>query len=285
MDRRLLSRLARSLGACIPVLILLVTAGTGNASAARVPVNARAAALAALKQLMIGEHGTDHALGGQAPQATFGPKRVTSGDWSGYADDNTGSYTTVTARWQEPSVTCSATDSMAAFWVGIDGYGSASVEQDGSLAYCYQGSPFYYTWWEMAPRLPIQIVGESVKPDDQIDASVTRTGTKYVLKVSDTTTPGNTFTKYQNCAVKTCANASAEWVAEAPADTGGQYPLAEYTPWTVQGAAVKTTGKSGTISTFPDYVITMTGLTDTLAKPGPLNRAGNSFTDTWMAST
>lgn len=285
MDRRLPSRLARSVGACVPVLALLIVSGTGNVSAARVPVNARAAALATLKHLMLGEHGTDHAVGGQTVLGGFGPKKVTSGNWSGYADGSGRSYTTVTAQWKEPAVTCGSKNSMAAFWVGIDGYGSATVEQDGSLAYCDSGTPYYYTWWEMEPRDPIEFVGFAVRPGDEINASVTREGTKYILKVSDTTTPGNAFTKYQQCAAKTCVNDSAEWVAEAPAGPDGQYPLASFTPWTVQGATVKTWSQSGTISTFPDYFITMTEKDSTvLAKSGLLNHAGNSFADTWLAA-
>jgi Peptidase A4 family len=290
MDRRLPSRLARSLGACAPVLGLLIVTGAGNASAAPVPVNARAAALATLKHVVVGEHGTSHAPGGQAVQGSFGPKKVTSGDWSGYAD-NGRSYTTVTARWKEPSVTCGPDESMAAFWVGIDGYGSATVEQAGSLAYCYQGKPFYYTWWEMYPHNAIQIVGDSAQAGDQIDASVTtsaiKNGTKYILRVTDTTTPGNTFTKYRDCSSKKCDSYSAECVVEAPADPGsGQYPLAHFTPWTAEGATVKTAGQSGTISTFPDFFITMKSSAPpvVLAEPGPLNHAGDSFTDTWLAS-
>lgn len=287
MDRRVPSRLTRSVGACVLVLGLLIAAGMGNASAAPVPVNTRAAALSALKHLMIGKHGTDHALGGPTGLGGFGPKKVTSGNWSGYADDNGRSYTTVTAHWKEPTVTCpSKGDTMAAFWVGIDGYDSATVEQDGSLAWCDSGTPYHYTWWEMEPKYPIEFVSGGVKPGDQIEASVTRDGTKYTLKVSDTTTSGNSFTKYQYCAARTCADSSAEWVAEAPTRPDGkQYPLAKFTPWTVQGATVKTSSQSGTISTFPDYFITMTSDSTVLAKPGLLNHTGSSFTDTWLASS
>ena len=287
MDRRVPTRLARSVGACLPVLALLIATGMGNASAAPVPVNARAAALAALKHLMIGEHGTDHAASGQTVLGGFGPKKVTSGNWSGYADDSGRSYTTVTAQWEEPAVTCPPQgDTMAAFWVGIDGYDSATVEQDGSLAWCDSGTPYYYTWWEMEPRYPIEFVSGGVHPGDQIAASVTKDGTKYTLKVTDTTTSGNSFTKYRSCAAKTCAGSSAEWIAEDPTRPDGKlYPLAHFTPWTVQGATVKTSSRSGTISTFPDYFITMTAAPSTvLAKPGLLNHAGNSFTDTWLAS-
>jgi hypothetical protein len=288
MDRRLPSRLARSLGACAPVLGLLIASSTGSASAARVPGNARSAALAVLKHVVIGEHGTTHVVSTQADVGGFGPKKVHSGDWSGYADGNSENYSTVTAHWTEPTVTGCSTqsgDTMAAFWVGIDGYGSTSVEQDGSLAYCYQRKVYYYTWWEMYPSNGIQPVGTSVEPGDQITASVTRVGTKYTLKVIDAKHTDNSFTENETCAKKTCTNASAEWVAEAPTGTSGQYPLSDFGTWRISNATVKTSSQAGTISTFPDYFITMTSDSTVLAKPGPLNHSGSSFTDTWLASS
>jgi hypothetical protein len=276
---------------CVPVAALLIASVAGNASAARVPVNARAAALASLRHLMIGGPGASHAHGEHASVSGFGPKKVTSGNWSGYADDGGQSYSEVSARWREPAaVSCppesTGIDTMAAFWVGIDGYASASVEQDGTLAYCYKGSPYYYTWWEMYPTNAIQIFSSKVKPGDEITASVTRNGTKYTLKVTDFTTPGNTFTESQTCAVGTCDNSSAEWVAEAPVDvsTKKPYPLAKFGTWAVNGASVKSGTKSGTISTFPAYEITMTLLKTVLALPGPLNHTGNWFTDTWKSA-
>jgi hypothetical protein len=293
MARRLPSLLSRSLMACVPVFGLLVASGAGSASAAPVPINVPSAPLAALKHLMIGEHGTNRAVGGQTALGSFGPKKEESGNWSGYADDNSQGYTMVTARWKEPAIACTKTTppSVAAFWVGIDGYGSATVEQDGSLAYC-QGNadpnnpgPFYYTWWEMAPKDPIEYGGSSVEVGDQITASVTRIGTKYTLKVVDSPHSDNNFTKYQYCAAKTCVDSSAEWVAEAPTGPCGQYPLASFDRWQVSSASVESATKSGTISSFPDYVITMTAANKAvLAGPGTLNEAGNEFTDTWDAA-
>jgi Peptidase A4 family len=292
MERRPLS-LARCLIACLPVALLLVASGTGMASAARVPVNARAAALASLRHLMLGEHGTNRALGGQPIAGRFGPKKVTSHNWSGYADDGGKTYTLVTARWKEPSATCppKPTDpnTMAAFWVGIDGYASGSVEQDGTLAYCDQGKPYYYTWWEMAPKNAIQVVGNSVAPGDQITASVsarvTSTYTQYMLKVTDSNLahPKNSFTEYKTCGRGKCLNSSAEWIAEAPTGSKGQYPLAHFSTWAVNAASVKSGTSSGTISTFPAYQITMTANTTVLALPGSLNQAGDWFADTWKA--
>ena len=111
MHRRFTSFVAHVLAACVPVLGLAVAVGAGPASAARAPVNARTAALAALKHLKIGEHGTDHAVLGRSVRA-----RAQSTNWSGYADTQTSSrYTKVTGSWTEPRGTCGPKQSFAAF--------------------------------------------------------------------------------------------------------------------------------------------------------------------------
>jgi hypothetical protein len=42
---------------------------------------------------------------------------------------------------------CGRTTSLAAFWVGIDGYSSDTVEQDGTIIESYEGTVYYYDWW------------------------------------------------------------------------------------------------------------------------------------------
>src|SRR5205085_9114783 len=59
MHRRFTSFVAHVLVACVPVLGLVMAVGAGTASAAHSPVNARAAALAALRHLKIGQHPTN----------------------------------------------------------------------------------------------------------------------------------------------------------------------------------------------------------------------------------
>ncbi|MGO8884896.1 MAG: G1 family glutamic endopeptidase [Streptosporangiaceae bacterium] len=55
-----------------------------------------------------------------------GLTKVVSNNWSGYADTGS-SYSTVTGSWTESSVSCTSTTSLAAFWVGIDGFSSTSA--------------------------------------------------------------------------------------------------------------------------------------------------------------
>jgi Peptidase A4 family len=281
-------RLSVPLVACVATLGLMAALGSA-ASASTAPSRAaqRAEAVTiarnALKHLLVGWHGTNHAVTVRTPGIKASTP-VESTNWSGYADvDET--FSDVKGSWKEPSASCTSTTSLAAFWVGIDGYSSDSVEQDGTLIECLDSTAYQFSWWEMYPTNDIQVVGESVAAGDHITASVTRTGTSYKLKVKDATTPANSFTTTQTCS--DCDNSSAEWIAEAPCCSGSSvYPLSDFHSWTLTGGKVSTTAGSGVISTYPNYAITMIGSSgDTLAAPGPLNAAGKQFKDTWENST
>ena len=189
-----------------PALGLLVAFGpaagasTGTragATATSPSIRAAAVARQALRHLSIGQHAADHRVSG-ASSRVKGLSQVQSTNWSGYADTGRG-FSTVTGSWTEPSVSCTSQTSLAAFWVGIDGYSSPSVEQDGTLAECYGGAAYYYTWWEMYPANAIQVVGQTLRAGDSIVASVVRSGTSYTLKVTDPSRSADSFTTTQSC--------------------------------------------------------------------------------------
>jgi Peptidase A4 family len=286
MHRRPPRLLGRALVVCVPVLGLALALGpAAGASTAGASPSARAAAAArtALEHITVGWHNAFRRVSGSAA-GVKGLSQVQSTNWSGYADTGSG-FSTVTGSWTEPTATCSGrTTSLAAFWVGIDGYSSSSVEQDGTLVECYRGTAYYYTWWEMYPTNAIQVVGTSLRAGDAISASVVRSGSSYTLKVTDSTHTANSFTITQTCSG--CANSSAEWIAEAPSGSSGVEPLSNFHSWAESGATVKAGSTSGVISSFTDDEITMidsSGLTKAL--PGALNSAGNGFSVTWERSS
>ena len=132
----------------------------------------------------------------------------------------------------------------------------------------------------MYPTNSIQVVGSSVQPGDSISASVVRSGSSYTLKVTDSSHSANSFTTTQTCS--SCANSSAEWIAEAPSGSGGVLPLSNFHSWTLSGATVN----SGVISSFTDDEITMINSSGQVkAQPGSLNGSGNGFSVTWVRST
>src|SRR6266704_2188225 len=149
-----------------------------------------------------------------------------STNWSGYAA-TTGTYTSVSASWTEPTGTCSRGSQYSSFWVGLDGYSSGSVEQTGSEVDCSGSRPQYYAWYEMYPN-PSVSYSNTVRPGDQFSALVTYTGgSSFSLHIQDITqgwshtTPGT---------LAGAARSSAEVIVEAPCCTagGGILPLADF---------------------------------------------------------
>jgi Peptidase A4 family len=214
---------------------------------------------------------------------------VASFNWSGYADAATNSipaFSSVSAKWKTPTLSCTAQDSLTSEWVGLDGFNSSTVEQDGTLGWCFLGFATYYTWWEMFPAGTVT-VGTTLMPGDVISASVSRSGTTYTLSVQDSTNPANSFTRFASCSVQ-CLDASAEWIAERPAfSTTGIAPLARYGTWKVTNAQETYHGATGGISAAPSYFpISMEDSTESyfLSTPGPLYAGGTAFTTTWHNS-
>jgi hypothetical protein len=289
MTARLPRFLTYSLAATIPAMGLAIGLGTaaGASTTAAAPAAsqaaaARTAAKAAIEHLVIGQHSANHRVGA-ARSGAKGLTDVTSTNWSGYAD--TGSnFSQVSSSWTEPTPSCSSrTEQLAAFWVGIDGYASSSVEQDGTLIECYEGTAYQYSWWELYPTNDIQVVGESVAAGDKITASVVRSGSSYTMAVTDSTHSANSFSTTQTSSGD--ANSSAEWIAEAPSGSSGVYPLAKFSTWTASSDAVTEGSTAGTISSFTDDQITMdTSSGATEATPSALNSSGNSFSVTWDRS-
>ena len=156
------------------------------------------------------------ALTGTAAAApVFAATNFSGGNWGGYV--SFGSFTSATAGWTEPSVTCTSTNDLFAPWVGIDGDGSSTVEQVGVATDCSSGSPRYQAWYEMYPAAPVYY-DEPVSAGDKITATVTRTGTgtgTYQLVISDIT-QGWTKTATKSLSAK---HSSAEAIIESPTDS------------------------------------------------------------------
>jgi len=215
-----------------------------------------------------------------------GTTSVGSYNWSGYADSSTtaNTFTGVSATWRQPATQCSPEQELTAYWVGLDGFSNATVEQDGTLAYCFEGVAYYYTWWEMFPGASVT-VGSTVQPGDVIAASVERRATSYTLALRDYTNPANSFSTVQSCT--TCTNESAEWIAERPAFPIGITPLAYFRNWTPVGAVQTSSGAKGPISAGPNPTqITMFDATQTypLDKVSGLIAGGSSFVAHWLNS-
>ncbi len=217
------------------------------------------------------------------------PGAVQSSNWSGYAVTGT-SFTKALGSWVVPKVTNCSTNpnSYSSFWVGIDGYSDTTVEQIGTDSDCNGTTPVYYAWYEFYPNAAVLISGITVTPGDNMGATVSFAGSTFTLKINDHTT-GKIFTK--SGTLSGALRTSAEWIAEAPSDSLGILPLADFTKvsmgidytsvndtdWAVDSAV------TGPISDFGSVVekITMVNGAITKAQPSALTTDGSSFKVTW----
>lgn len=228
-----------------------------------------------------------------------------STNWSGYAV--TGSnFTQVTGSWIVPASSCAAGSSAeyAAFWIGLDGWNSNSVEQTGTDSDCSNGTPSYYAWYEFYPE-PSYYAGRmtNLKPGDVMTASVSYNSSKtqFTATITDTTSGATYTATYSPSRFRggTPARSSAEWIAEAPSGYVGRkievLPLADFNviklgpdftlPADAQTATIGT-GSPASIGSFGANVNSTTMVTDTspsapMATPSPLTSDGTSFYVTW----
>jgi hypothetical protein len=224
---------------------------------------------------------------GQVKVGVAGTTKAQSTNWSGYANtsSSTGAFTKVSGSWVTPKIQkCTKEDQLTSEWVGLDGFNTGTVEQDGTLDWCFQGKQIYFTWYEMFPAPTIE-VGKTLKPGDKITASVSRKGTAYTLAVTDSSTKSASFSVKKSCAAATCLDKSAEWIAERPSFSTGFAPLVDFGKWKVTNGKVTEKGKAGKIGSFSNDAITMIDSTGTynLATVSALS-GGNSFTATWKDS-
>jgi len=164
-------------------------------------------------------------------------------NWSGYAVTRAnGAVTDVKSSWIVPAVACSgAPGGYAAFWTGIDGWTSSTVEQIGTDSDCVnlEGNqsdvPTYYAWFEFYPQ-DAYLIGsysgsgvcesDCVFPGDTISAEVKfsgsgsgsggfrhRAGERFTVTITDET-QGWTFTT--SATVPGAKQSSAEWITETP---------------------------------------------------------------------
>jgi len=170
--------------------------------------------------------GAQPAVGSRAMVGGTGTT-TTSVNWAGYDDSTDGPFGAVTATWVQPRVrTTGATFSDAAFWVGLDGDNSNTVEQIGTEGWS-EGVAGYDAWYEMYPLYPVTI-DMSIHAGDVMTGTVTwAQPASFTLTLVDHTT-NQTFSTGQLMSIPPTL-ASAEAIAEAPSDDWGDVlPASDY---------------------------------------------------------
>jgi hypothetical protein len=204
-------------------------------------------------------------------------------NWSGYAVAASTSpstdisptgvtVTSVSGSWVVPKATCTGRSTQyAAFWIGIDGWYSPTVEQIGTDSDCSSGEPQYYAWYEFYPLDSYYACPTSTRrfqqsacplknlsPGDTMTASVVYNASNgtFTATIEDVTKGSSTtFTTIYtpNRETGTPQLSSAEWIAEAPCCTnsGGTLPLSDFGMIAFQSAdAVVNGSASSPIGSF-----------------------------------
>jgi hypothetical protein len=237
------------------------------------PITAAAGATAALAGIDFAPHSTTakaHSIGAS------GLKFASSTNWGGYAAAS-GTYTSVTSTWVEPSASCGSSTTYASFWGGLDGYSSSSVEQTGTMVECYGGTAYQYSWYEMYPANPVYF-SNTMTAGDTIVSKVSATSSGvFTLYLADSSRGwSHTVTKTNS----SLARSSAEVIAEAPY-SGGVLPLANFGTVTFNSSYVN----GGTLGASNPTSITMaTSSGTTKASVSSISSSGTSFSMTWHHS-
>jgi hypothetical protein len=215
------------------------------------------------------------AVQGAAANAANAPA-ATSENWAGYASaGGAGTFTSVSASWAEPSVTCGAPTTFSSFWVGLDGDGTNSVEQTGTDADCDGGVAAYQGWFEMFPNAPV-FYDDPVEPGDAMTASVVAGGGgAFTLTLTDST---RGWTQTADQTSDTAELGSAEVIAEAPSSgTGTVLPLSDFGIVSFTGVTVDQTD----IGNENPSALTMVSAGNVTEATPSVLAGGSAFTVTW----
>ena len=275
----------------VPVTLALAvgSALAAGAAASASPVSGHAGPVHVIPgRPMIGSAAPGPAI---RPDASSGTLNVVkSSNWSGYAAHlpRKHVYHSVSASWVQPRARCAGNttgnDEFAAFWVGLDGYNSTSVEQTGTDSDCAGATgttPTYYGWFEMFPAAPV-VFKNPVLPGDHMSASVTFTGVeKYTLVLTDATRHWTRTIVRRN---PNLARSSAEVITEAPSSgaTGAVLPLADF--GTVRYSLIRVNGVVLNKAT-PSRIVMYDAGGLPQDSTSLLGNAGGAFSNTWIRSS
>ena len=217
---------------------LLASSGVGAATASATASN-KSTALYSSPALAGAEVASStRSIGHTVPHAT-----QSTPNWAGDVVEG-GIYSSATTSFVVPRmVTCSPPENdSAVFWVGIDGWGNQTVEQDGVTDSCNMGVPHYYAWWETYPTNSGPLLSVRISPGDSVTASVAyQGGGTYKFEVADSTS------KTSQSVIESAPNglnSSAECIAEDPGGAGSSlvpyanYGTAQFTNCTANGHSI-----------------------------------------------
>ncbi|MBV8160479.1 MAG: hypothetical protein JO265_06110 [Acidimicrobiia bacterium] len=234
----------------------------------------------------VGGGPTTHAVSAPSPDSVgLAPEhdpmqRVRFGlakNWAGYIAHG-GPFSSVSTTWTEPSVSCTGNNSAVASFAGLDGSGSPTVEQIGTVAMCAGGGVAHFAFFEMFPKAAVGI-NHPVSAGDTLTATVVANSpSSFTLSLVDS---GKWQFSTQQTARKRAQRASAEAITEAPTLRGkGIVNLADFGTINYSG----TTVNGSPIGNFNPEAVTMVSNSGaTKAQPSALS-GGTAFSVTFVHS-
>ncbi|MBR7839591.1 hypothetical protein KDL01_40440 [Actinospica durhamensis] len=199
---------------------------------------------------------------------------VESSNWSGYAATGaSGAFTSVSASWTQPTLTCTSKTTYSSYWVGLDGYSNSALEQTGTEADCIGGKATYGAWWEVLPASE-SAYSVTVKAGDSLSASVVYNGSSsFTMTLTDSTQGWTKTTTHAGSSG--FANSSAEVIAEATEVNGSIAKLSDFGTASFTNA----TADGNSLGSYSPNEIIMEGSKDVKAQPSSIS--GGSFSVAW----
>ncbi len=225
----------------------------------------------------------------------------TSNIWSGYAITSAASapeYAWIYGEWTVPraySESTFAAYDVSTLWVGLDGYGTAGVVQDGTnqntlTAFWVQTSS-YFAWTEWYPAYSQTVSNFPVNPGDDVRMWTWVMDKNQHYSTNPTVGWFYLWNVTQNVAVESSTTApsgttfnghTAEWIMERNSVLGGTIPeLAQYAPVKLTNAlAVDLSGADHYYTSDNSHQVTMVDNSsgDVLSKVAPVNSSTMQFT-------
>jgi hypothetical protein len=198
------------------------------------------------------------------PQLHVHTTQVKSLNWAGYGIK--GPAHQATATFVVPEVTCAPHKiwQQMSIWVGLDGWGSHTVEQTGVDVGCQTGSIVTQVWTEMYPSKQTVVKSLTLTPGDTVRVSVINpTPRHYTLSLRDITTGQTTKV---TAIGSTHSPTSAECIVEDagyPANTFADFTTTLFTSCTADNNPMPVSATRFTIKG-----------PSAKAAPGPIGAAG-----------
>ncbi len=235
-------------------------------------------------------HNSHPNIPGTKSDTRLSSKQVVSANWCGYVaatnltHPTKNSVTAVYGSWIVPLVVPVNNDTYSAFWIGIDGYTSPTVEQIGTAHDFVDGAVRHYAWFEMYPGPSYSIGGFPLYPGDVISALVQYSGNNtFTMTLYNNTQKISTTIPTSYTRSTTAQRNCAEWVVEAPW-LNTILPLTDFITGYIWGCMATINGVTAPVKSPKWQNISVEMVTNTGAPkaiPSALLQDNGSFFVTW----